>query len=118
MRAKLKAFDSPDIADLENFKPEVSDMFGFLIQLYVGTTDSPDFEMFSTTICTPKWLQKRYDEDDILIGSRFILMFRYDYAQLVERLNRKISVIDGENWQEIALKVNVIARWEYEDYRN
>lgn len=73
--------------------------------------------MFSTIVCTPKWISSHYSQSEILVGGRFIIVFEYDYHRLIERLKHHISTFHGNDWNELAHKMSTFAVWEFEDYQ-
>lgn len=116
MKAEVKGFHSPDINDLEKFIPDIEDNFSFLLQIFVGTSGKEGEESFDVLICTPKWIQGNYKEDDIILGIHKIIVFKYDFNSLKRRLEKSINTITGDNWEEIANKIGRIGKWEFEDY--
>jgi len=116
MKAKLKRLHSPDIKDLENYLPEDHQNFGFLLQAMIGPECLEGEESFDIEVCTPKWLEEKYNIDDVVIGRHHIIVQEYNYKRIVNTINKYISNCDGANWDEVALKVSRLGRWEFEDY--
>ena len=117
MKAELKRLHSPDIDDLAAFHPKQDDCFAFLLQLMVGVKGKEGEESFDVFVCTPKWLLENHKDDDVLFGLHNIIVFRYDYAFIVEKLKSYIEKIEAENWEELASKINLIGKWEFHNYR-
>ena len=90
MEAVLKGLYSSDIADIEKYQPAEEDNFGFVLRALVGPMGQPGEESFDITVCTPKWLAKRYGPSDTVIGLHKLIVFRYDYSG-IRRIHRKIS---------------------------
>ncbi|MFZ0565135.1 MAG: Imm8 family immunity protein [Chlamydiales bacterium] len=67
MRAIIKGFHSPEINNLENFKPEIADNFCFLLQMMIGPENNLGEESFGFEVCTPKWLMSNYTKDEIIL---------------------------------------------------
>ncbi|HID70146.1 MAG TPA: hypothetical protein EYP35_06735 [Desulfobacterales bacterium] len=116
MDAKLKRLHSPDIHDLMNYKPEDPEKFCFLLQAMVGPEGEDGEESFDIEICTPKWLEDSYDEDDIIIGRHYIIVQKFNYKKLVHTINRFLQNCSGVSWNEVANKVARLGKWEFEDY--
>lgn len=117
MQAVLKGLYSSDIADIEKYRPEEEDNFGFVLRALVGPMEQPGEESFDITICTPKWLAKRYGTSDTILGLHKLIVFRYDYSELRRYIERYLTRCSGDTWNEIARKVALLGRWEFENYR-
>jgi hypothetical protein len=117
MRAELKSIHSPDVWDLQNYRPVTVDNFGFLIQLMVGTAETKGQDAFSVVVCTPEWLRQRYSSADILVGRHHLIIFEYNYDRLMSFLRNYCSNCIGETWEEIANRMGRLAHWEYEDFK-
>lgn len=118
MRAKLKLLQSPDIDKLEEFIPDISDEFGFLLRIMVGSDEFDGYESFDVTVCTPKWLVEKYKPSDIIFGIHYIIMFSYNYNRLKEVLKKNIEDLEGNSWDELAQKIAKIGMWEFQDYKD
>lgn len=86
---QLKGLYSPDV-DLDSYRPDEADCFGFLLQAFFGPSDGAGRESFDILVCTPKWLDREIGED----------------AQ-------RCSAAD---WEEAARRLGQLGRWEFEDY--
>jgi hypothetical protein len=116
MRAAIKYFNSPDVFDLENFAPDQKDNFNVFVQLMVGPIDTEGYESFDIVICTPKWLLENHDISDIIFGNHYLIVFEYNYKKIYNKLKEKIDNLEADTWDEIALKIGKIGKWEFEDY--
>jgi hypothetical protein len=117
MRAKLKQIHSPDVPDLRKYQPDDPNNFSFLLELSVGPRDDETEDIFAVVVCTPEWLRERSERTDITIGRHHLIVFEYDHDRLIDFLERYISECSGETWLEIAQKLNRLAKWEFEDFR-
>lgn len=116
MQVELKSLHSPDVRDLENFTPKISNNFSFLLQLMIGPQGKEGEESFDVEICTPMWLKTNYKSDDIVIGRHQIIIQKYDYDRLVQFINKYLTSCTGETWSDIVPKLSRLGRWEFEDY--
>lgn len=116
MKAEIISLHSPDIHNLEEFQPEQSDNFGFLLQIIISPKGVEGGESFDTIVCTPKWLLDQHDQNEILFGRQFIIVFKYDYIKLHEAINKYIQSIEGNDWDDIAKEMCKIGKWEFENY--
>jgi hypothetical protein len=117
MKAELKRLHSPDVDDLTTHVPKTNDSFGFLLQVMVGTKGKEGEESFDIFVCTPRWLIKHHKENEILFGRHYMIVFKYDYDLIIKKLKSYIEKLEGDNWDELAQKINLIGKWEFEDYR-
>jgi hypothetical protein len=117
MQAVLKGLYSSDIADIEKYQPEEEDNFGFVLRALVGPIGQPGEESFDITVCTPKWLVKRYGTSDTILGLHKLIVFRYDYSKLRRFIERYLTGCSGDTWIEIAQRVALLGQWEFENYR-
>lgn len=115
MKAKLKRLHSPDI-DIQTYWPEDMQNFSFLLQAMIGPDDSDGEESFDIEVCTPEWLRSQYSSEDIIMGRHLLIVFDYDFDRIKSYISRYCDQCQGENWDEISLKLGRIGRWEFEDY--
>ncbi len=116
MKAELKGLHSPDIDNLENYKPLDDNNFGFLLQVLVGIKGENSEESFDAIVCTPKWIELNYNKNDVILGENFIIMFQYNYKKLFNIISDLINNIEEENWDRIANKLDRIGKWEFREY--
>lgn len=117
MRAELKYIHSPDVPNLENYQPENEKEFAFLIQAMIGPEGAAGEESFDILVCTPAWLEKSIDIDEVLIARHHIIVRQYDYHKILNCIENFLKDCSGQNWNEIALKVSRLGKWEFEDYQ-
>lgn len=86
MNAELKRLHSPDIYDLENYKPESPTNFSFLLQAMIGPVGADGEESFDIEVCTPKWIEENYAQDVVIIGSHYLLVREYNYKKINEAI--------------------------------
>jgi hypothetical protein len=116
MHAELRRLHSPDIDDLEEYKPADSDCFGFLLQVMIGPAGGEGEESFDVLVCTPEWL-KRTSTKEFILGRHHLIVFRYDYKSLVSYIAPYAEECSGKTWQEVAQQLSRFGKWEFEDYR-
>jgi Immunity protein 8 len=114
MRAQLKWLHSPDVPDLKNFKPDGP--FSILLQAMAGPVEAPGEESFDIVVCTYDWLQAN-PPARITPGRHYLFVAEFDYNELFDYLRNYCSDCEGGTWDEVALKVGRIGRWEFEDYK-
>jgi hypothetical protein len=52
----------------------------------------------------------------VLFGYHHLIVFDFNLQRIENKIARYCEHCTGENWQEIARKLNRIGRWEFEDY--
>ena len=116
MKPKIKHLHSPDIADLENYRPSVADEFYFLLQIVAGPEGQDGEESFDVIVCSPKSLGQTLGKGEILIGRHHLITNSYDYAMLVAFIREQCEKCSGKDWNDVAIKLARIGQWEFEDY--
>ena len=116
MQAKLKEFYCLDF-DLNSYWPEETDNFSFWVRAMIGPDDGEGAESFDIQVCTPKWLQAKYSEEETLFGRHMLIVFEYDLERIKQKISKYCAGCSGENWQELANKLGRIGHWEFEDYK-
>ena len=113
MQAVLKGLYSTDL-DVETYLPDEEDNFGFVLRAMVGPLGAEGEESFDISVCTPKWLMKRYGPSEVLLGLHKLIVFRYDYVRLKQFIEKYLMRCSGESWEEVAQKVSLLGQWEFE----
>jgi hypothetical protein len=117
MKAEIKYFHSPDIDNLESYKPEEKDNFCFLLQIMAGPEQVDGEESFDVIVCTPKWLMNNHNENEIIIGRHHLIVFKYDWMNIKSTIDNYIQNSIGNDWKECAIQLSRLGRWEFEDYK-
>jgi len=116
MNAELKRLHSPDVYNLEDYRPENPEKFSFLLQAMVGPEGKDGEESFDIEVCTPRWLEETYGVEDVVIGRHHLIIREYNYERLIQAIKDFLKQCTGENWNEVAEKVSRLGMWEFEDY--
>jgi hypothetical protein len=116
MRAFLRRLHSPDVEDLESYRPERPDEFGFLLQIFAGPEDGQGEESFDVVVCTPRWLERKHGRQDVVVGRHHLIVFEYDYDRLVKVIELYCESSEGKSWRDVAQKLSRLGKWEFEDY--
>lgn len=116
MRPELKRLHSPDIYDLVNYQPDDPGVFGFLLQVMVGIEGVDGEESFDVEICTPRWLEKKYGVDDIVLGKHHLIVRAYSYSKIEFFIRSFLKGCEGDSRENVAEKVSSLGKWEFEGY--
>jgi hypothetical protein len=114
MNAELRGMDSPDVADLERFRP--GDDFNIFIEASIGMRGEAGADLFSFNVCSPSAFAQTVPESGILNGRFTLFMSQYNYAEIERYILRLIGYATGEDWTGIATKLARSLHWEFEDY--
>ncbi len=117
MRAVIRGFHSPDVDDLDSWRPADPRCFGFLLQVLVGPSDGPGAESFDFVVCSLEWLRSNYGGDGLVFGRHHVLLFEYDFDRVRKAIEGIVSKASGSDWSEVASKIARYGKWELEDYR-
>ena len=109
--------------------PDDTEYFSVDVDLSIGARGSAAADNFFLTVCTPRWFEEnlmtlRPDEPTHettrrnLFGRHFLFVHRFDEAEIEGEILQIIDKIEGENWNEIALKLSRHFSWEFEDYQD
>ena len=113
---KIRAFHSPDVDDLEGYRP-LGDEFALLLQMLIGPDGGEGEEAFDVQVVSPAWLERCYAGDGLAGGDGRLLVFGYDWSRIESYLQKRVSACTGSDWQEVAGKLSRFSRWEFEDYQ-
>ena len=117
MKAKLIKFYSVEVnQNLSEYKPKEYDNFGFCATFTVGEPGTEGSDNFEIIICTPKWLTLKYSKSDIVFGRHYLIVFEYNYNNILNELNKYIEELTADSWEELGEKIGRIGQWEFEDY--
>ena len=117
VRPKLKNIHSPDIPDMEVFRPENAENFCFLLQAMFGPEDAEGEESFDVVVCTPKWLEQNMSKNEIVLGRHHLVVKEYNIERLRFFLSEFGRRCEADSWDEAAQRLSRIGKWEFEDYK-
>ena len=117
MKAVIVRYHSSDIYELESYKPEQEDFFGFSLQMEIGSSEVGGEEIFELLVCTPRWIEEKLLYEDVVFGEHLLIVRRYAFDQIHQKLSAYVSQIEEDSWVQVALKIDRIAHWEYRDYQ-
>ena len=118
MNAELKELSSTEVeCPLEQFVPETPDFFEVTITALIGPANEDGAELFRFEVCTPKWLQARCDQGEIVQGRHTLVVGEFNFAKIRTYLIEICKICSGDNWDEVSLKLSRFGYWEFEDYQ-
>ncbi|NID17489.1 hypothetical protein HBF32_18600 [Luteibacter yeojuensis] len=106
---------------MPSFIPAVSDRFGFWCHARIGSQGSDSADLFQFCICTPAWLISERlcgNLANASFGRNLILVFSYDFNEIVELVGSYAQSCEGDTWDEIATKLARVGEWEFDDYKH
>lgn len=117
MKAELKRLHSPDANDLSKFAPSDPRHFGLFVQVMAGPAGQTGEESFDLIVCTPAWLCEKLESSGPIIGLHHVIVAEFHYRELELFIRSYCERCVGLTWQEVALQVGRLGRWEFEDYQ-
>jgi hypothetical protein len=118
MKAEIKSIFSPDIeVTLKEYQPERANNFGFLLQMIISPEGEEGEESFDIMVCTPDWLKDNHSKDEIIFGRHHLIVFKYDYQAIYQKLAKYVNSIEANTWDEISSLIGRVGHWEFEDYK-
>lgn len=117
MKAVLKEMYSLEINEsLENYIPEEIDNFELIVCIAIGEVSGDGADIFEITVCSSKWLQGQCTYGGAIWGRGLLIMSEYNYSILLNKIQKIIDHLSGDNWHDLARQMSQYARWEFENY--
>jgi len=118
MRAEIKFLHSTEILEgLETYSPSDEDVFCIPITIGIGSKEREGADNFDLLVCSPGWLAQDIKEGDVRLLRHILLVKTFDWRRIRAFIDRYVSGIEAETWEEIANKLARLGHWEFEDYR-
>ena len=57
-------------------------------------------------------------EDEVIFGYQHLIVFKYNFQEIKEKIESYINNLSGSNWDDLANKISLIGKWEFEDYKD
>lgn len=115
MRALVRHFISPDI-NLDDFRPEDSADFSFLLQALVGPDDSEGEESLQFLVCTPRALERRVASEKLIFGRSLVVVESPDIPQILNAVRGAVERAEAPSWSELARYLERLGVYEFEAY--
>lgn len=116
VRACLKRLHSPDVYDLDSYRPTDESRFALQLQAFFGPEGSEGEESFDLVVCTPGWLAQKVEQERVISGRHYLIVNEYNIEEIRTFLVRYATRCPGRTWNEVAEKLARIGLWEFEDY--
>jgi hypothetical protein len=118
VRAELRGLDSDDALEgLESFRPGDADVFALAVGASIGSSEGPGADLFYFHVCSPRWIEENPPPKGFEFMHSYLVLSRWDYATLLRALTDLCLHTEGEDWEQIAMKLSRYGAWEFEDYR-
>lgn len=117
MRPIIIDCDSADVVDFFEYQPDDPEDFGFQFTIMVGIEGQKGTDNFQLMVATPKYIQKTHPNQSAILLRHYLIVFRYDFNEILDVVNRYVRSIEEDSWEKVAEKIGRIARWEFEDYK-
>ena len=84
----------------------------------VGPVGEDGADTFSFDVCAPRALKRRFDIERRPFWARGTLVVdTFSWEAVDAALKQSVRSVSGEDWNEIATKLNRLMHWEFDDYR-
>ncbi len=96
---------------------DIGDDFRLSGTACIGTEESYSGDNFDFGIISPKALERelREEKKNVILGTNKFIMNTLDFEIITEEINRILSDIQGETWEEVAQSLSYYFLWEYTD---
>jgi len=115
MKAFVKNISSDEF-DLEVYEPEDPYKFCLTLRIQIGLDTTNGADDFDLTIYTPKWLEEVIFEAEWGRGTLIVKNFNFFYIK--KFINDYVLSCEGDNWDGIAMQLNKVFVWEFDNYKN
>lgn len=114
MKAVIRSYSMVG-EELAGYWPDDPTDFCIGMDVIVGTQGGEGGDIFGFEVCSPKWFQK--NRAQVPAFSRHVLFINeYDELAIKTAVERLVSEVSGETWDEIANRLSRFMFWEFEDY--
>jgi len=107
-----------DIRDIHvNFHVPDDEMF--TVDVLIGPKDGPGADVFYVTVTTPLALEKLLQTrpQGTMFAYHYLMVKRYDGQLIREAIESQVQQIYGDDWEQLASRLNTYFAWEFEDSR-
>lgn len=115
VQPELKRLHSPDVYDLRNPTIDESKPYCILIQAMFGPTSIDGEESFDFIVCNRLWAEQQRASGESPDPYQLVVE-RFDVRELEAYLRKAAADISGADWEEVAIKLGRLGKWEFEDY--
>jgi hypothetical protein len=98
--------------DLTLWQPDDPEDFSILLDFYARPVGETWAEAFTVRVCSPKHFF-RENADKLLSGTHVLFIDRFDGSALLDYLEKTCAQIEGDSWEEQAMQLNMIGKWEF-----
>lgn len=117
MRAVIRGYECYDSDDLSPYDSGEPQVFGFTLAFDIGVDGQEGTDRFEVLVASAPYLAQRYPEQAVVFFRHIMLASDYNIKAALALMNKFVSSLEGDSWQELVDKINTVARWEYEHYR-
>ncbi len=117
VRAELKSLFSYDLPDAESLPDDPSDCCVGMTAV-VGPPGVDGGDDFSFEVCTASSLARRFDDEGRPFWARGVLLVEaFNWNAVEAAVHQRVNSVEGNDWVDVATKLNRFWNWEFEDYR-
>lgn len=115
MKGEVRSIHLVDYDDWQYWPEDPSD-FCVAAEALVGPEGGIGADIFSFEVCSPRWFEKNRGEKGTFVR-HILLINEYDPLAIKKVVDDIVSMVSGENWNEVAILLARFMFWEFEDYK-
>jgi hypothetical protein len=116
MQPEIKSIQSPDVWDLESWTPTTNN-WSVLLEVLIGPKGVDAEDSFDLLIGTPEWLAEEANKTEIVDGRHTYIVTSWNWANILRYIERRVSSIEEDTWNNISNKLSRLGNWAFEDYQ-
>lgn len=118
MKAEIQeVLETENYGYLQDYYPENPEYFCICISMTIGVFGQEGADYFYTKICSFDYLKQLKGRQKNFHKRDLIIVEKYDYQNIMEHLNRIVTMYDEPDWHTLANQLNKYFWWEFDDYR-
>ena len=117
MRAVIRSYSCSESEDLSTYEVGEAPVFGFTLTFAIGSEGSQGEDFFEVLVASATYLAQLKAAPTPAFLRHVILASDYNVPAAVTLVEKYISSLEEESWEKLAVKINRVLRWEFEDYR-
>jgi len=102
---------------LEDHVPDDLERFCVIVRVMIDPRESDGEESFDVRVCSPLWLHQQVQHEGFVLGIQSLVVAEFIPEHIRKVLTRCIERHGCDSWQDVALKIGRMGKWEFEDLK-
>lgn len=116
IRPRIVDYHSPDVETVWHWVPDHPGSVYYLLQIEIARQDEDHGQWFQTVVTTPEALKRRAAQAPVISGRGLTIAADYSWPAIEQNLEAIVSECIGDQWSDVAEKLNRYFWWEFEDH--